>query len=747
MSAEPLPGLAATDPMLDAADRVFGRLRYTFDVVLPDMAHAALVRSTIPSGDVVSIDASRARELAGVLAVVTWDDVEAAGLAAARTGGLHGDRPVLADRTVRHAGEPVAAVIAGDEATARRAASLVRTEIRPLAAILSADAAIAPGARHVHPDRDNVVLRTVWERGDLASARERAAVVREGTFWSPSAQTASLEPQVTVARWTGPEVEVWSATQSPSSAASELERAFGLRPDAVHVRVAPLGGGFGGKNKLGLEPLVALLARLVGRPVRLANLREEEFVTVTKHAARTWIESGVDEHGAFLFRNASILWDGGAYALSSPAVSKSGGLSVCGPYRVPTARVESTVVYTNHQPAGSFRGLGVNQVAWAGEQQVDELAAALQMDPVEFRRRNVIRPGDRLFSGERVADAHWLECLESAVGQMTAPAPAEDGRSRGRGVALSMKQTITPSRSEASVTARRDGTFEVACSSVDMGQGARTVLTRIAARALEVPISRVALLDPDAPSTHYDETTSSSRTTHAMGIAIQRAVASLVDRLIEHAPRAIEIEPSEVTYASGGLGREGGRLDVGELLERIGLDRLEGHGSFVNEPEPDDEAGSVSSSHWHQGAAAVEVAVDDKTGEVEVVQARGAAWAGEVISAAGARLQNEGNLVFGIGAALTEELRFEDGLPRPTDLRNYRIPSILDVPQALGSAALAADGPADVVHGLGENIMPAVAPAIANALTSAVGARVRTLPLTPERVLRAIEAERTEADA
>lgn len=755
-----LPGLDPAEPMVDALDRVAGRTRYAIDVELPGMAHVALVRSDQAAGRIRGVDAGAARREPGVVCVATGAELAAAGLAEARFGTMEKDQPLLAVERVTFAGEAVAAVVAETPGQALAAAALVAVDIEPTPAVFDPDAALGPGAPVVRLDRpDNVVGRWRGAHGDLAAARAAAVRSWRHEFWSPAAQHASLEPHVCLATWEDGRLETWTTSQNPSRVAEELARIFGLDKDQVRLHVPSLGGAYGGKNHAKHEPLVAFLARLAGRPVRLANRRDEEFVTVTKHPARIIVESGVDGDGRFLFRTARISWSGGAHALSSMAVVRAGGIAVLGPYRIPAAEVESVVAYTNLPPAGSFRGLGVNQAAWAGEQQVDIVATDLGLDPVEFRRRNLVRHGDRLWTGEPAGDARWAECLERAVADLEAGGPGPSAATgadgdeadvrRGRGVAVVMKHTITPSRSEAAVALRADGSVEVRTSAVDMGQGGPTILARIAGRALGIGLDRVRSVLPDTAVTPYDATSSSSRLTFAVGEAVERAAGDLLDRLLEAASIALGVPPDRLARSGGRTVADDGRtIDDAAVVRAAGPAELVGSATFVNEPAIDEETGRpVSSSHWHQGALAVEVTVDVGTGVVRLARAHGAAWAGEVVSLAGARLQNEGNIVFGLGPTLFEQLDFgSDGRAWPRTLLEYRLPSILDLPPVLTSHALEA-GPGEhrERHGLGESIIPAVAPAVGNALAAATGRRVFALPLHPERVRAALRATGRDA--
>jgi len=719
------------------AERVSGRLRYVIDVAVPGMAHAVLVRSAAAAGRIRSLRVAEAAAVPGVLRVVGAEDLRGLALADGRFGTIVPDQPILASGRVRHVGEPVAAVVAETAEAAAVGAAAVRLRIDPELALLDAATALADGAALLHDDRPgNVIGRFEFRTGDMDAADQATVLRLRGVYVSPAAQQVTLEPQVVVARWLDGALELWATTQSPSRVAAELARVFGLDPAAVRLHVPPLGGGYGAKNHAKLEPLVAALAALVGRPVRLALRRDEEFVTTMKHPASVDIESGVDADGRFTYRRATLTWSGGAYAHSSPAVLRAGALVVCGPYRVPAAEVCSIAAYTNLPPAGSFRGLGANQAGWAGERQVDELARAVGLDPVEFRRRNLVWSGDRLPTGEPVPDAHWRECLDAAVTRLeiadsrgsATPSPRE--RRTSTGVAVAMKHTMTPSRSEAIVAADAAGRLTVRSSLVDMGQGLATVLARAAARELGVPEAAVSVVSPDTAVTPFDSTTSSSRGTVAGTAAVRAASAELLARVEAGRPRGAARAPGDVL------------AEIAAAVAASGMAELTGHGAAVNEPAVDPTSGrAVSSSEWHQGAVAVRIELDEATGIVRAQAAHGAAWAGEIVSPLGARLQNEGGLVFGLGPALFEELRLDDGRPGASSLLAYRIPSIVDTPPTLTTDELEApaDGPRSP-NGLGESVVPAVAPAIGNALAS-LGIELRTLPLDPERVLRAIRGE------
>ena len=741
--------------MIDARDRVRGHIVRVADVKIPDLAEAALVRSPLPAARIDRLDVTAVRRAPGVLVVVTPDELADAGLDTVRFGTIMRDQPILAVSRVRHVGEPMAIVVARSRRQARAAVGCADMDLVAQPAVFDAHAALTPGAPLVNDFREtNELLRWGYARGDLDAARAASHERFRGRWTSPVAQVASLETHAVTAHWPAPDqLEIWTTTQSPSWVALELARIFGLDAEAVRLHVPPLGGAFGGKNHAKLEPIVALAARLAGCPVRFVNSRAEEFVTISKHAMTVEIESGVDADGRFLYRTATLVADGGAYANSSPVIPKTSGAAVLGPYRMEAAAVDSTVVYTNNPPAGSFRGLGVSQAAWASEQQVDEIAERLSVAPLELRQRNLVRAGERIPVGNVVQDAHWDACLEEAVRLLDTP-PSERPMSvtvdapwlrRGRGIAVVMKATMSPFKTTVRLSMNADGHVEVRASAVDMGQGARTVLAYLTAEALDVPLETIRVIDPDTSRTPFDATSSSSRTTYQHARAIHVAAERLREH-IEEVATIVSRGVPKLSYARGRVEDDEGGFDMAfdELLRHVGRDELSADGEHINEPARDPLTGEPDlTTHWHQGAVAVELLVDIDTGHIQIERAVGAAWGGRVISEAGARLQNDGNVIFGLGPTLIEEVLLAEGVPLTTSLRDYRIPSIRDVPPDLRTSVLVdGGGGREHPHGLGESLIPAVSPAVANALADAVGVRVHDLPLHPERVLAAIDAAR-----
>ena len=745
--------------VLDAPARVTGSLGYVLDMVRPRMLAGRMLRSPYPHARLVAVDTRRAAAMPGVFAVLTGEDVAARLPAGGRFGRFFYDQTVLATGRSRFVGEPVAAVAAASAELAAEACLAIEVEYDPLPAVFTVEEAIAPGAPLVHETRPELrgefadMIGVARATGNVCSYfRLRHGAIDEGlagadhvftdTFRSPAVQHVPLEPHVALAEYDG-KLTVWSATQMPHAVRAQLAELLGMRLSDVRVLTTNLGGGFGAKGSLRLEPLAALLAAAARRPVKIILDREEEFVTVTKHAAVVEITSGVDRDGYLVARKVVAHYNTGAYADVGPMVARNAGAAITGPYRIPHVAVDSHAVWTNLVPAGAFRGFGVAQGAWAYESHTDMVAARLGIDPVVFRRQNLLRSGDRHATGEKVDHLHFDRLVDAVTGSIgwDGPGPRSrgDGIRRGKAVTAMMKATITPSTSTAAVRLDEDGNATVLTSSVDLGQGAKTVLAQIVADALTLPYAAVGVSDPDTALTPYDQQTSSSRTTFSMGTAAARAAQDVARQLLAMAVERLEAAPEDLELVAGGVqvrGAPARRVGIGELMRSSRRGSVQGNGSFVTEGGLDPETGQgVGSVHWHHGVGGCEVEVDPETGKVEVVSMAAAVFAGRVVNPRLAELQVEGSLLFGLGQALFEEIAFGDGQVVNPNLSDYMIPSFADLPGAV-HVTLLEDLQDGEIHGIGETSLPPVSPMIANAIFDAVGARVTDLPVTPEKVLR-----------
>ena len=728
--------------MLDSVERVTGAVDYMVNLRLADMLVGKIVRSLAPHARLQKVDPAQALRVPGVVAILIGADLGPHAL----YGAAIRDQGVVALDRVRYVGEPVAAIAAESVEAAEEAAMQIEIDYDELPPVFDAQAAIQPGAPQLHDGfPNNIFKHSKLRHGDLDATFAEADEIFANTFTSPPAHQAALEPHVCAAQWVGDRLTVWTGTQAPYMVLRVLAEIFGIPPESIRIIVPPLGGAYGGKGHIRIEPLVAALARKTGgRPVKFVLSSAEEFVTVTKHAATLELKTGVRQDGTFTARQVTVYWNGGAYADASPLLIPQGMVRSIGPYRIPAVQVDSYGIYTNLPPAGAYRGAMSSQTTWAYESQMDIIARQMGWDPLDFRLKNLFHSGEHFATGETLHDVHFIECLAAAVkglGPVTSLPPGEGREVRvGRGYAVMMKSTISTSRSQARLKLASDGKVTLFTSTVEMGQGAHTALAQIAAETLGVPFEMVSVVGPDTAVTPFDSTTSASRSTGMMGKAVMLAGESLIQRFIELAVPLLETPAENLRAEMGHVVAAEASISFADVLKRSNLGFLEENGEYGTNLSLDPETGQgISTPHWHQGAGAAEVEVDTDTGQVRVLRYSASSFAGRVVNPRLAQLQNDGNVIFGLGPALLEEMVFDGGQVINPNLSDYAIPSIRDIPLELVSACIESDE--GDMHGIGKMTLPPVAPAIANAIEDAVGVRIKNLPITAEKVLRALREE------
>lgn len=732
--------------MLDARARVRGEVPYAINLKLPGMLVAKVLRSPVPHGRLTKLDTRVAERLSGVAAILTADDFDRPGGPDLITGAMVKDQPVVAGKRLRYLGEPVALVAAEHEAVAERAIELIEMDYEELPGVFDALEAMQPGVPVLHENYpDNQFVYAKIRHGDLDAGFAAADEIVEETYTSPIAQQTSLEPHVTAAQWRHGRLTVWTAAQAPHLVRRVLAEIFGLDLTDVRVIVPPLGGGYGGKGHVRIEPMMAALAvKTGGRPVKLTLTRAEEFVTVTKHAATIRIKTGVKRDGTLTARLVTMYWNGGAYADASPALVRAAMVRSLGPYRLPAAWVDTYGIYTNLPPAAAFRGAMSSQTTWAYESHMDTLADRLGLDPLQFRLQNVLRDGDEFATGERMHDIHFADCLQAVAdglgwGSKSAETPRTVLR-RGCGLAVMIKSTPATSKSQCRLVMDAEGRVTLYTSTVEMGQGAHTALAQITAGALGLSLEVITVTGPDTDVTPFDTTTSASRSTNMMGNAILAGAHELEKELSKAAVPIFEL-PAEQLIAKEGFVYSHvdpeKRISYPDVLRRNKLEFLEARGEISTSGGLDFETGQgIGSLHYHQGSGACEVEVNSDTGKVTVLRYYASSFAGKLVNPRLAQLQNDGNVVYGMGPALMEEVVINSGQVVNANLSEYQIPAFLDIPEQMASYTLEAEG--SDFHGIGEMTLPPVAPAIANAIFNAVGVRIYDLPITPEKILRAI---------
>ena len=752
-------------PRLDAADKATGRARYADDIRLPGMLHAAIHTSQQAHARIVACRTDAALALPGVHAIVTGADI-----AGTRWGGIVKDETMLARDKVRYVGEPIAAVAAIDAATAIRAAAAIEVDYEPLRCVLSPDAALARDAPLVHEGfaayvktvdgggHGNIVFETDVAEGDVDHAFAQCDAIVEGTFETQAQHHVYLETNGCVADVDASgRITLYASCQSVHHAQQRVAEELGEPMARIRVIATRVGGAFGGKHASNLHSIAAWLARAARRPVKLVLSRMQDFeVQRSRHPARIWMKTGARHDGTILARDVRVTLDGGAYADESPAVLAFALLMSRGPYRIPNVRAHGAVVYTNKLRAGSFRGFGNPQATFAGESQIDDLAASLGIDPCELRLRNAMRAGDTAFGGQPVASCIVGDALMRVRDAQRAASPLSPREGTQRGIGFAVMSHISGLMgTSATVQLRTDGSIALATGCVDIGQGADTVMVQMCAELLGVPIERVSYAQQDSDVSPYNWKTAGSRSTYMTGRAVSVATIEMRQRMIDQAAQMMECAAADLELVPGGaVGLVGipKRVSFKDIalhsLFRSGGPIAATHGFVFDGPGFDPKRASIHRLAFANlgvytfGAHCVEVDVDMATGAVAVRRAWCAHDVGHAINPVSCEGQIQGGFVQGMGYALTEALHWnDDGWLTTTTLADYKIPGALDVPPDIHPIVLEDPEPSHPLgaKGIGEPSLVGAAPAIANAIRAATGVRLTTLPMTPERVLDALE--------
>jgi CO/xanthine dehydrogenase Mo-binding subunit len=749
----PVYSVVGTSPhRTDAREKVTGQATFITDLRLPGMVYTKLWRSPLPHARLRAIDTTTAAAAPGVLAVFTADDFADCDR---YFGPAYKDQPILAIERVRYAGEPGVAVVANSEREAAAAVALLDVDMEELPAVTTLEEALAPGAPLLHDTlrpaghfRDLSNLRPVpgtnichhfhFARGDIDKGFAEAEEIFEDVFTFPMVHHYSMEPHAAIAQVGHDQITVWASTQHPFPVRKELAEMFGLPLARVQVIVPYLGGAYGNKSYTKIEPLVVALARKLGRPVRLALTVEESFKTVRRAAARVRIKTGVKRDGTIVARQCTAHYQIGAYADVGPRVVQKAGYTAGGPYRIPHLHIDTHAVYSNTVNSVAFRGYGVPQLAWAYESQMDIMAERLGLDPLELRLKNLLRRGEVFAPGDLPIDADFHGGLRKAADAIGWGQPLQRGR--GRGLACVIKAPLAPSVSSALVRMHNDGSVTLLAGTVEIGQGARMVLSQIVAEELALPLRWVRISQPESGTSPYDQATSSSRSTTLVGLALQAAAQDLRQQLLELAAEQLQTHIDRLTLRDGGVEGPSRRLPYAEIIaQHFGLPggELIGRGGYRGERGA--PLGGVA-PFWEVSLAAAEVEVDADTGQVQLQRYISIADVGKAIHPLQCEAQEEGGVMMGIGHTFFEQMVYEDGQLLNPGLIDYRIPTMADLPPEFRSILVEnADGPGPYgSKGIGESGLMPTAPAIANAIAQAIGVRLTALPLTPERVWQAL---------
>jgi CO/xanthine dehydrogenase Mo-binding subunit len=721
--------IGSSQPRLGGAARVTGRQQFIADISLDQMLHVKLVHLDCGHAKILSIDTAAASRVEGVRCVMTAADLPQP---MPRYGPVFEDRPILAVGETKYHGQAVAAVAAESKAAAEAAADLVRVEYEELPGVFTVAAALDPSSPLVQEpqlrpedplNHTNVLRERQYGWGDVEAAN--ADLVVDNVYSFPMITHFAIEPHAFIAAPDDGGVAIWTATQNPFQMQRILARVLGLPVAKVRVRAPDPGGAFGGKQHPKYEPLVAFLALRTGRPVRLLLTLEETFQEVRRTSCEIRARTGFHADGTISFQDIHSDFLMGAYAdIAERVIAKSNYLA-CGPYRVPSARVRVRALFSHTTPSTAFRGFGTPQVSWAHESQLDDAARRLGIDRVEIRLRNLARKGEAFVPGDLPADGDWAESVRKAADAIGWSTPV--AANRGRGLAVAIKASATTGASYSIVRLHWDGSATVLAGTSDMGQGARTVLAQVAAQELGIPFEWVTVVMGDTATVPFDLQTSASRSTVFMGQAVSRACGDIKAQLKQMAAKmqlTREIAVVDLLHARFNEVR-------GEVI---------GVGSYRSEFQPEHPLGG-SPSFYEFTCTASEVEVDEGTGEIQLLRHVTVADVGKALNPQHVEMQDEGAAVIGLGHTLMEHILLdESGRIRNLGALDYRIPTSKDLPLEMQSLVVEnADGPGPYgSKGAGEGGLMATAPAVASAVTEATGVVIRDLPLTPERVWRAI---------
>ena len=734
----------------DFVDKVKGTQLYAADWKLPGMLYARVVRSILPSARIQSIDTARARALAGVIAVLTARDVPCNRVVERASGGLGElavEMPVLADDRVRYLGEPVALVAAVSQQIADEAAELVEVDYEELAGVFSPEAALADDAPRVHDD-GNVLVEWNIRRGDAERALAEADLVVTGEYRSQHVEHAYLEPEAGVGWIENGVLTIRVSTQVIEHAATIAE-ILELPENKVRVISTYMGGGFGGKEDMTVEPYLALLVSHTRRPVRMIWERQESMLASSKrHPFVMRYRTGVRADGTVLAQHVEIIGDAGAYPYLSARVLFAGAALACGPYRTPNAAVRSRAVFTNNVPTSAFRGFGAMQVVLGYESQMDRIAEALNLPATEVRRRNFLTKGDIIPTGESLDTAVACEeTLRRALDRLgEPPRPSDPTKRTGRGFACNMQpygRTIWfRDRASAWLSLQADGTMLIRAGITDLGAGQAASLCQIASEILGVPLGEISVYIGDTALNPPAGGTFATRQLYMSGNAVLQAARQLRARIAPVAAEMLGCTVEELSFEDGLVrgGRPGSGVRLAELV--AGCEQREVDTSVLSvwraeQGTFDPQLGQGDSfPDYTYGTHAVDVEVDIETGEVKVLRYVASHDVGQCINPMRVEGQIQGGAMQGLGYALMEDHVLEAGNPASALFAHYFIPTAMDMPDVEVEIVESGEGKGPLnARGIGEPPIAPSAAAVANAITNAIGRRPTQLPMTPERVL------------
>ncbi len=729
-------------PRVEGETKVNGKAKYAVDIVLPGMLWGKLVRSPIASGKIKRIDTSKAQALPGVHAIVTGADC--AGL---KIGRRLYDMPILADGEVRFIGEKVAAVAADNEDIAEEAVNLIEVEFEETEPLLDPVEALKPGAKLIHPEvatykglpkplkeATNDFVYVTWGKGDIETGFSQADVIVENTFTTPVVHQSYIEPHsCVVSAAADGSAEFWSCSKVPYGVREQVANALKLAPEKLNFNPVYIGGDFGGKGDFMDLAVVYLLSKNAGRPVKMVMDYEEELIAGNpRHASIIDVKTGVKRDGTLVAQRMSFIFDSGAYGAFKPNAFLNGPHLSAGPYKIPHVFIEEHMVYTNKIPCGHMRSPGDPQGFFANESQMDLVAKKLAMDPIEFRRKNLMHDGDIDPTGEEYSYIKTDETLKKALEDSGYERPKP--KNVGRGIAM-VQWAPAGGIGTVAISLDKEGVATISSAMADQGAGTYTVLSEIVAEELKMPLSQIKVQQLDTQTGVKDTGVGGSRATRVYGNAGYEAALKAVAAIKQAAASEMGVAADEITLVKGAAlhPRLERRLTYGEIVKAKGAPIAV-------------DATFNDNSKVHAASMCVQVAeveVDPETGRVELKKFTSTHNTGTVLNPLMHQGQIEGASMTGIGFTLMEQVMIDEGKVSTTNFGEYKIPTIRDVPVFKGSVTEASHGagPYDSMP-IGETGNIPTAAAIANAVEDACGVRITSLPITAEKIYQALHGNK-----
>ena len=743
-------------PKLDAPEKVTGQIAYGHDMKLPRMLYGKILRSEYAHAQILNIDTSRAEALPGVRAVITAEDIPDMRIGWAR------DHPVLKAGKVRSVRDEIAAVAAVDQDTASEALALIKVEYEELPGVFDPEEAMKPGAPVLHAEAPNNIqekMRQSYYHGDVEKGFSESDVVIEDRLTLPFVTHCCMGTSFILADFSpSGDLTVWSSTQMPFLYQRDLSMVLGIPASKIRVIKAPVGGAFGSKlDMYPFEPICVLLAQRTGCPVRITYTREEEFVVgPTRQPVICDVKSGAKGDGTLTARQVSMILDNGAYSswgATTPLVMMQ---TISSLYRVPNVKYDVVVAYTNNPYSGAMRGYGNPQATFVVETHIDMLAHELGMDPMEFRLKNANQSGDVTGQGVKITTCGLTECIEKAAESVTWKAKRAKPDARGVGMASLIHvgggARIYPSDGCGSTVKVDDfGKVTLISGSTDMGQGADTVMAQIVAEELGVPVANVTVVNADTDITPWDVGAHASRTTFVAGNSARLAAMDAKSQILEGAAENLGEKAEDLDMKEGKIFRKGEPEESIPFEKMVRSKHFRPDGDVVlargwyeppTERQDKEFRGNISATYGF-ATQAVEVEVDTQTGEVRVLKIAAAHDVGRAINPMAVEGQIHGGVSMGLGYGLYEELVVREGHVLNPNFADYALPTALDMPE-IDTIIIETDDPAGPfgAKGMAEPACIPTAPAIANAVYDAVGVRIKDLPITPEKVLKALKEKK-----